>query len=492
MSDEEQDIDPTKVIPGGGRRLVFCFDGSWNKLDTKKHPTNVVLIAESVKPVDQYGVDQLVYYDEGVGTASDETWRGGIFGKGLVQNIREAYRFLIFNYRLGDQIFVFGFSRGAFTARSFIGFIRAVGILHVNDANQITEAWKLYTENADRDADEPDALLEFRAKFCPNLCMSRAEQDWREKEGYCEVAPEILSIPYIGVWDTVGTLGWQALTAAFFRRKDKRHKAHDTQLSRLVQAGRHALALDERRVHFMPTLWRNVTQMNADAGANPYGDDAPFQQRWFAGDHGSVGGGGPERGLSNASLHWVLKGAVGMGLNVNLEGRSQLGSIRYNASAPLSNTPAEGLQVNKIGMHTIGAAAGWIKTKLFSNSRSSPEDTTELHTSVLRRWFLDKETAEGLEYRPAILDQVAEEIETQRDEFLPPDADQYPTYVVTPGRGLRSIAYRSLGDAERADEIFALNRDMIDHPDDIFPDDVLRMPKDADPSKVQPPTAISS
>lgn len=486
MDGENETIDATRVIPGGGRRLVFCFDGSWNKLDTKKHPTNVVLIAESVLPVDNFGVDQLVYYDEGVGTASDETWRGGIFGKGLIQNIREAYRFLIFNYRPGDQIFVFGFSRGAFTARSFIGFIRSVGILNVNDANQINEAWELYKEHADRDADEPEELLEFRAKYCPNLCVSKTEQAWREKKRICEVAPELLSIPYIGVWDTVGTLGMQAVTAAFLRRQDKRHTKHDTQLSKLVQAGRHALALDERRVHFMPTLWRNVRQMNVDVDANPYDNDAPFQQRWFAGDHGSVGGGGPERGLSNASLHWILKGAIAQGLKVNLEGRSQLGSIRYDASAPLTNTPAEGLKRNILGTQALGVAAGFLKSKLLSAQRSSPEDVADLHPSVMRRWFLEKKTAEGAEYRPKILDKVSKEIEDQRSIFLPPNADQYPTYTVKPGRGLRSIAYRCLGDAKRATEIFSLNRDLIDDPDDIFPNDVLRMPKDADPTTVTP------
>ena len=382
-------------------------------------------------------------------------------------------------------------SRGAFTARSFIGFIRAIGILNVNDANQINEAWELYRDNADRDADEPDALLKFRAQYCPNLCMTKAEQDWREKEGWCKVAPELLSIPYIGVWDTVGTVGWQALTAAIWRSKDKRHKAHDTQLSKLVEAGRHALALDERRVHFMPTLWRNVTQMNSDADANAYGDDAPFQQRWFAGDHSSVGGGGPERGLSNASLHWVLKGAAKKGLKVNLEERSQLSTIRYDAKAPLSNTPAEGLQRNKFGMHAFGALVGPIKSILFSNTRSSPEDLTELHTSVLRRWFLDDGTYEGKNYRPDILAKVETTIEAERDNFLPPDADQYPTYIVIPNDGLRKIAEDCLGKADRAEEIFALNRDLLDHPDDIFPNDVLRMPKDADPSKVQPPAKIS-
>lgn len=484
MHGKALDTKPIDPITKGARRIVFCFDGSWNKLDTKKDPTNVVLIAESVLPVDKDGVNQLVYYDEGVGTASDETFRGGIFGKGLVQNIREAYRFLIFNYKLGDQIFVFGFSRGAFTARSFIGFIKAVGILKVNDANQINKGWDLYQQHADRDVDEPEELLEFRAKFCSSLCMSEAEQAWREDKGYCDVAPELLSIPYIGVWDTVGTLGWQAVKSTFFRNQDKRYTSHDTQLSNLVQSGRHALALDERRVHFMPTLWRNVREMNTDADADPYDVDAPFQQRWFAGDHGSVGGGGPERGLSNASLHWIMKGAVKRGLKVNLEGRTRISSIRYDASAPLSNTPAEGLKRKQFGNYAFGLAAGTLKSLLFSSRRSSPTNIADLHPSVMRRWFLDEKTRENIEYRPKNLTMLETEIEKQRDDFLPPNADHYPTYRVKPGEGLRWIAKQCLGDAERESEIFALNRDFIDHPDDIFSNDHLRMPKDADSTKV--------
>jgi len=304
------------------RRLVFCFDGSWNKLDTKAHPTNVVLLAESVPPVDHKGVQQIVYYDEGVGTASDETFRGGAFGKGLIQNIREAYRFLIFNYLPGDDIFVFGFSRGAFTARSFIGFVRAAGILKVNDASQISEAWQLYQKCARREAGDEE-LFDFRGKYCPDLCVSEAEREIR-RERFGDAAAEVplLKIRYCGVWDTVGTLGWKAVTAVFDRRKDKTYEDHDVDLSASVLAARHALALDERRVHFMPTLWSNLVELNATVPESRRKRGDVYQQKWFAGDHGSVGGGGPERGLSNAALHWVLRGAVDEGLSLNLAGRS--------------------------------------------------------------------------------------------------------------------------------------------------------------------------
>ena len=473
------------------RRLVFCFDGSWNKLDTKSHPTNVVLVAESVEPISPKGVQQIVYYDEGVGTASDETFRGGAFGKGLVQNIREAYRFLLFNYQAGDEIFVFGFSRGAFTARSFIGFIRAVGILGVNDAAQINEAWALYEAHAHRADDDPDALLEFRARYCPELCTNDAEKAWRAVNGKPD-AP-VLRIRYCGVWDTVGSLGWEVVRATFDRTSDKRDSRHDTDLSPTVEAARHALALDERRVHFMPTLWGNVRDLNTRAGADHYAVDAPYQQKWFAGDHGSVGGGGPERGLSNAALHWVLKGAIRQGLEVRLDGRSQLSDIRYDARSPLHNTPGEGVRFGRLVRGSLAAAINFAKAGLLTADRSGPDELNDVHPSAMRRWFLPADDLpERASYRPRTLARMKEAIEAQREVFCPIEtksADQ-PRYVVKPGESLSRIARRELGDMDRHPEIFALNRNLIDDPGDTFPGDALRMPADWAP--VSPGSAAAS
>lgn len=131
------------------KRLVFCFDGSWNRLDADC-PTNVVLMAESIRPTASDGTTQIVYYDEGVGTGKREKFRGGVLGMGLLTNLREAYRFLIFNYEPGDEIFIFGFSRGAYTARSFAGFTRHVGVLDINSASQINRALSLYIRRSEQ------------------------------------------------------------------------------------------------------------------------------------------------------------------------------------------------------------------------------------------------------------------------------------------------------------------------------------------------------
>lgn len=109
------------------KRIIFCFDGTWNVLSAA-FPTNVVTLAASiVRETD--GVSQIIHYSEGVGTRASEKITGGMFGEGLIENIRQAYSFLIFNYDPGDEIFVFGFSRGGYSAQTFVGFIRHVGIL---------------------------------------------------------------------------------------------------------------------------------------------------------------------------------------------------------------------------------------------------------------------------------------------------------------------------------------------------------------------------
>jgi uncharacterized protein (DUF2235 family) len=256
------------------------------------------------KPIASDGSPQIVYYDEGIGTAKDERFRGGAFGKGMMDNIREAYRFLLFNYEPGDHIFAFGFSRGAFTARSFVGFIRHAGILDVDSAKEINKAIELYRAVFKRDGDDAPRTLEFRSHYSSQVCVSEWDRDWRTQN--CkDFDPDtpILEIKYVGVWDTVAALGCPKLIpgATWINR---RFRFHDAKLTSKVQSARHAVAIDERRVLFEPVLWNNVADLNNAQGASMYDVKAPYQQKWFPGVHGSVGGGGPERGLSDAALTW--------------------------------------------------------------------------------------------------------------------------------------------------------------------------------------------
>lgn len=268
------------------KRIVICCDGTWNTPDKTEGgipvPTNVVKFASSVMAHDRKGITQLVYYNLGVGTSGSWLKRvyDGATGKGLLHNIREAYMYLLHNYALGDELFFIGFSRGAFTVRSLAGLIRNSGILRPNAVNMIDQAIALYrSRSAATHPREKEATL-FRRTY--------------------SVADET-PIKFIGVWDTVGALGNPLLTNTIFGR---RNRFHDTDLSRIISHAYHALAIDEKRRFFRPTLW------NQQAGSQ----DQTLEQTWFAGAHSSIGGGCPLSGLSDIALQWMREKAKKCGL----------------------------------------------------------------------------------------------------------------------------------------------------------------------------------
>ena len=298
------------------RIAIFC-DGTWQKAD-QAQPTNVLKLSQATLPRDG-DIPQIVYYQEGVGTGRGTTALGrlldrifgGAFGLGLNDNIEEIYRWLAFNYEPGDDIFVFGYSRGAYTARSLVGLIRSAGIPRASEVARVGEAMERY--RSPLNSTEPNAVqsFEFRLGFAPDVTTSDAEREWRAGEGHPEGEP--LKVRYIGVWDTVGALGVPRQFGLVARLLNGRFAFHDTKLSRCVHSARHAVAIDERRRTFKPALWCNLDGQN---GLNK-GDRSPkrrFRQEWFPGDHGSVGGGGDRIGLSNIALIWVAIGAMRDGL----------------------------------------------------------------------------------------------------------------------------------------------------------------------------------
>lgn len=451
------------------KRLVFCFDGTWNKLSANC-PTNVVLLAEMVKPITSDGTAQIVYYDEGVGTARSERIRGGAFGRGMMTNIREAYRFLIFNYEPGDHIFAFGFSRGAFTARSFVSFIRHAGILNVSSAKEIEKAIELYKAVEAGGADDTPEALKFRADHCSQICVSDLDKHWRignRSERQWEDT-QVLQIKYVGVWDTVAALGVPEFVP-FATRINRKFKFHDAKLTSKVQAARHAVAIDERRVLFEPVVWDNVGKLNAQFGKSIYAPDAPYQQKWFPGVHGSVGGGGSVRGLSDAALHWVLKGAKQQGLEIRNNPEARAFDIAPDHRAALRNDPD--LPWHDRGI--IGAA----KRAMLSTDRVGPSDVATVSSIARRRWNTPAdELPEKKLYRPPTLKEVADKMLSLLSEPHKPD-DGWIIHIVVAGDTLSKLAAHYLGDAERWSEIFEANRDQLDDPDDLFVGMKLRMPK---------------
>ena len=262
------------------KRIVICADGTWNirdqidKKTKKRRPSNVTKIARAVKPQAHNGIDQVVYYHEGVGTGGPlDTLTGGAFGAGIERNIRDLYRFIVYNYAPDDELFLFGFSRGAFTVRTLAGFMRFVGLVEKDDDYYVPELYECYEKR-----------------------KGPGTAEWNKAHHKIFNKRPAPRIRFIGVWDTVGALGAPGFLGQIFRRN--RYAYHDVGLNPTIENAYHALAIDEHRVPFKPSPWER-----------PAGWNGTLEQAWFAGVHRNVGGGFTPDGLANEALHWIVEKA---------------------------------------------------------------------------------------------------------------------------------------------------------------------------------------
>lgn len=259
------------------KNILICCDGTGNEFS--ENNTNVVETCAIVEKSD----NQILFYDPGVGTGGWEYMQGKSPGKdtlkslsdqatgdGLQNNVNDAYKFLMNTYEQGDRIFLFGFSRGAFTVRSLAGMLYKVGLLPPNNENLIPYAAKLYN----------------------------IEGSLPLAHGFRDTYSQLCPVHMIGVWDTVSSLVMNA-----------QKKWHSYSLNPEVSFAYHALAIDEQRADFEPAIWLE--------DADHLTSTQTVEQVWFAGVHANVGGWYDERGLSNTSLHWMLKKAKANGLNIN-------------------------------------------------------------------------------------------------------------------------------------------------------------------------------
>ncbi len=282
------------------KRLARFFDGTWN---TPESRTSVWELYQLVAGVGADGVPQVATYDEGVGTHWYDRLSGGAFGAGLTENVRQGYQWLVKNYTPGDEVFLFGFSRGAFTARSLAGFIARCGLLKPGAPMTVEQAFARYRRG---DAVRPiyDLLYLQRhgeTKFDPE------EQTLLQHSFYHRNL-----IRMVGVWDTVGSIGLpfgnipgvSSLSFHFL----------NTHLSRVVQNSYQALALDEERKPYWAILWTNFTTKATPAGEPARADDRMVEQRWFAGAHCNVGGGYQNDLLPQRPRAWIQENAIGCGL----------------------------------------------------------------------------------------------------------------------------------------------------------------------------------
>ena len=281
------------------RRLIVLFDGTWNKVRTH---TNVERLWRLIAPSDPAGTEQICKYITGVGVEPGiGHLLGGAFGLGLSGNVKEGFRWLCRTWRDGDEIWLFGFSRGAYTARSLGGLIRKCGLLKRGARDGVTSG----------DVDNAYAL--YQNGLHPDDPRMQAFRAAHSRE---------VLIRFMGVWDTVGALGIPGV-ASWFPFARSRYAFHDTDLSKIVQYAYQALALDEHRADFKPAKWTRPAQTLAP-GASPTAwkpEQIEVEQRWFVGAHSDVGGGektdgaghGPDT-LPEITLAWMQARAAGAGL----------------------------------------------------------------------------------------------------------------------------------------------------------------------------------
>ena len=347
------------------RRLIVCADGTWNRPDHVSAgvdaPTNVVKLARAILPLDLSGVSQIVHYQRGAGTRNaEDRLFGAAFGAGMDDHIRDGYRFLVQNYVPGDELYFFGFSRGAYAVRSLAGLLRNSGLLKPESADQEDEAFALYRDRNDRAHPNANQATWFRARH----------------------AHPAVAIVCIGVWDTVGAFG---LPVEFFDAlTHDQYGFHDVTLSSRVQNAFHALAIDERRKPFAPTLWQQPAE---DLGRNW------LEQAWFPGVHSNVGGGYPDSSLSDIALRWMIDRVTQRcGLQVDEQFLS-----RITAPSPMG----ELYDSMNFGYHVLGALERQIDARALANQRRGVHTWEYVHQSAQHR--LTETASLASAYRPSNL-----------------------------------------------------------------------------------------
>ncbi|NQV14358.1 DUF2235 domain-containing protein, partial [bacterium] len=285
------------------KRIVICADGTWNRPEKnlkKDFPTNVLRLARAIKPIDSNQIPQQVFYDWGIGSYYDQTI-GGATGKGLHKNIMDDYRYIVQNYSPNDELYLFGFSRGSYTIRCLCGLINNCGIIKRQDAASIQKAFNHYKKNGSAYAPDGTESIKFRKEY-----------SYKSRE-----------IKFVGVWDTVGAMGIPISFLGLFGDKDE---FYDTKIGKNIRIARHALAIDEHRSDFKPTIWRPQKKMD-------------IKQMWFAGAHSDIGGSyEPDKDgtrLADNALDWMIQEAQSTGLSIETH---LINDIRKNPLAKLHNS----------------------------------------------------------------------------------------------------------------------------------------------------------
>lgn len=338
------------------KRLAIFLDGTWNTLGNN---TNVWRLKSLCDPLAK---EQVVYYGQGVGTRFGEKARGGLGGYGLDNEIIDAYAWLAQAYDEGDEIFIFGFSRGAYAARSLSGLIAKCGVLRPGAPLSIEQLYARYRRAKDR------TIRDLRAG--DGGPPKDIEERWLNAHA---VAADI---KFVGVWDTVGAIG---NPVASMRSKVAKYRFLDTHLRKSNLHAFHAVALDEHRASFEPTFW-TVTTENGAPPTSGRSLDA-VEQRWFVGAHANVGGGYASDILAQPPLRWLMEKAALHGLAF----RSGFGMDPLNPESEIADSYANftpwWLRPISRRFHRPVGPPPWTGTK-FTTSRINET----IDGSVFDRW----------------------------------------------------------------------------------------------------------
>lgn len=353
------------------KNIVVLSDGTGQE-GGKGHDTNVYKL---FRMLEDRTPRQVVFYDEGLGT----DWRkitGNAFGAGFSKNLRQCYQFIFDNYNAGDNIFLFGFSRGAATVRSLASFIDYFGIMPKSRPELIKQAYRIYKSG-------------------------RVKRDGKKRVDFVQKHPnQWVSIKFLGVWDTVPALGLPGLIPGKIIDlvPGWKHRYHDFTLHPSVENAYHALSIDDDRKWFHPTIWERLwTQEELNYKQN-------VEQVWFSGAHSDVGGGVPlgqrPGGLSDIALEWMVQKAVTLGLRLYLGSRKHWNFVIAPDPTDQWHPPRAGL----LGWIYPKGKRSYPKTKVDADGKSTAYGTfgaPKIHKSVIKR--VEHSQGTDKEYDPWIL-----------------------------------------------------------------------------------------
>jgi uncharacterized protein (DUF2235 family) len=304
------------------KRLIICCDGSWQE-SAGTYPSNVVKFAQSIKYIAEDQIPQIVFLS-GYGTTEDNDFikclGNETFGWGLDRIIQDAYRFLCLNYNseTQDEIYLFGFSRGAYAVRCLASLMDKCGLLKRSKVGEIPQAYQLYRDHTVR-SDNVKAQ-EFRQANAQTIDTEKEYLQYR------------IPIKMLGCWDTVGTFGIPDLTpwfplAKFYHQK---YEFSDIKLSPIIQNAFHAVAIDEKRKNFPSTPIKT----------NPQNPEQVVKEVLFVGEHSCLGGGKKDyQGLSDYPLQWMINHAKKLGLEFDLtESESEEFQIKLDPTIKFDNS----------------------------------------------------------------------------------------------------------------------------------------------------------